>query len=371
MKAENNILKKEEQVLFALRALYRKYGYSCFKMSKFEEYDLYVKNKDFLVSDSVITFTDTNGRLMALKPDVTLSIVKNTKDARGTVQRLYYDENVYRVSASTRAYKEIMQAGLECIGDLGTLELVEVIGLAAQSLALISEESLLSISHLGIISALVDRPELRSIHRELLTCIGERNEQGIVRLCEGCSAPRELIEQLLGLISAYGPAKDVLPALFKKDWEAEGRKALEELSAVAETLEKSWGISVCIDLSLVSNMNYYNGFMFRGFVKGIPSSVLSGGQYDNLMKRMGKTSRAIGFAVYLDLLERMGETEKPDADVLLIYEKNDPINEVLLLAEELREKGESVSVQREIPEKMHYGRLVYFSQWRKGGVLGE
>ena len=38
-------------------------------MSKFEEYDFYAVNKDFLVSDSVITFTDTNGKLMALKPD--------------------------------------------------------------------------------------------------------------------------------------------------------------------------------------------------------------------------------------------------------------------------------------------------------------
>ena len=49
MNVLGEILKKEEQVLFDLRALYRQYGYSCFKMSKFEEYDLYVQNKDFLV----------------------------------------------------------------------------------------------------------------------------------------------------------------------------------------------------------------------------------------------------------------------------------------------------------------------------------
>jgi len=367
MKAETDILKKEEQVLFALRALYRKYGYSCFKMSKFEEYDLYVKNKDFLVSDSVITFTDTNGRLMALKPDVTLSIIKNTKDQCGTVQRLHYDENVYRVSASTRTYKEIMQAGLECIGDLGNLEVAEVIGLAAQSLALISDESVLTISHLGIVSALVDRQELRSVRKDLLACIGERNTQGILRLCEGCNAPRELTERLLGLISAYGPVGEVLPELLKQEWEQESRKAVEELAAMAETLERAWNVSVCIDLSLVSNMNYYNGFMFRGFVKGIPSSVLNGGQYDNLMKRMDKSSRAIGFAVYLDLLERMEEADGLDADVLLLYGERDPVNEVLRCAEELRGRGESVSVQREIPEKMHYGRLIYFSQVNKGG----
>ena len=69
-----------EKMTFSLRSLYEQYGYARYKMSKFEEYDLYARNKDFLISDSVITFTDTNGRLMALKPDVTLSIVKNSKD---------------------------------------------------------------------------------------------------------------------------------------------------------------------------------------------------------------------------------------------------------------------------------------------------
>ena len=77
----------------SLCALYAAYGYTQYNMSKFEAYDLYVRNKDFLISDSVITFTDTNGQLMALKPDVTLSIVKNNRDEAGVVQRLYYQEN--------------------------------------------------------------------------------------------------------------------------------------------------------------------------------------------------------------------------------------------------------------------------------------
>ena len=77
---ETDNLKYDEQAVFLLRSLYSKYGYKQYKMRKFEEYDLYVRNKDFLISDSVITFTDTNGKLMALKPDVTLSIIKNTAD---------------------------------------------------------------------------------------------------------------------------------------------------------------------------------------------------------------------------------------------------------------------------------------------------
>ena len=90
----NLVLRDDERAVFALRALYGKYGYAQYKMSKFEEYDLYALNKEFLVSDNVITFTDTDGKLMALKPDVTLSIIKNGKDTEKAVQKVFYNENV-------------------------------------------------------------------------------------------------------------------------------------------------------------------------------------------------------------------------------------------------------------------------------------
>ena len=95
MKISDSILLPGEHTLFTLRGLYASRGYAPYRMSKFEEYDLYAGNKDFLVSDNVITFTDTNGKLMALKPDVTLSIIKNTRDTDGTPRRIYYNENVY------------------------------------------------------------------------------------------------------------------------------------------------------------------------------------------------------------------------------------------------------------------------------------
>ena len=77
MQYDQNVLTRTEKRIFALRTLYSRAGYRSYRMRKFEDYDLYSRNKDFLLSDRVITFTDTNGKLKALKPDVTLSIVKN------------------------------------------------------------------------------------------------------------------------------------------------------------------------------------------------------------------------------------------------------------------------------------------------------
>ena len=60
-----SVLKNEERATLTLRSLYDSYGYFPFKMSKFEEYDLYVGNKDFLVSDRVITFNDKGLRALS------------------------------------------------------------------------------------------------------------------------------------------------------------------------------------------------------------------------------------------------------------------------------------------------------------------
>ena len=115
---DEKLLKPAERAIYALRALYNRYGYTPYKMSKFEEYDLYVKNKDFLISEGIITFTDTRGKLLALKPDVTLSIIKNSKDVAKGVSKVYYNENVYRIAKGSHVFKEITQTGLECIGDI-------------------------------------------------------------------------------------------------------------------------------------------------------------------------------------------------------------------------------------------------------------
>lgn len=305
------IIRNDEKALFSLRALYREHGYSQFKMRKFEEYDLYVKNKDFLISDSVITFTDTNGKLMALKPDVTLSIIKNTKDTPG-VQKLYYNENVYRVSNRTHAFQEIMQVGLECMGDINADCVLEVLSLAAESLKGISDNCVLDVSHMGIISELLDKSGASyNCRQKVLRCIGEKNVHELAAVCKADNMSDEFAKLLKKLTITRGKPSEVLPEIKNALCGIVSDEAVAELESISTALENSpCGDMVSVDFSLVNDMNYYSGIVFKGFVNDIPSSILSGGQYDKLMQKMGRTSSAVGFAVYLDMLERMDEAEE-------------------------------------------------------------
>ena len=345
--AEELKLKGEEKVTMALRSLYTSYGYRPYKMSRFEEYDLYAVNKDFLVSGNVITFTDTNGKLMALKPDVTLSIVKSVKDIKGVVSRICYDENVFRVSDKSGTFREIMQAGLECIGDIGLMELCEVALLAQKSLLEISDNSMLTISHLGIIEEVLKGISSEQAIEKALLALSSRNTAALVALAEEYPESAKALETLARLCTLKGTNEEVLQTL-----SGMGAKspAVDELKTVISLLDQS---RVRIDFTSVDGLKYYNGIVLRGYVQGVPVPVLSGGRYDKLMQRMGKKSKAIGFAVYLDALERLLEDRSEyDVDVALLYDEADSVESVLEKARALREGGRSVVVLRSVPQTL-------------------
>ncbi len=352
---EEKIIRSDERAVFALRSLYRQFGYARYKMSRFEEYDLYVRNKDFLVSDEVITFTDHTGRLLALKPDVTLSIIKNTVDRPDAVQKVYYNENVYRVAKGTHSFKEIMQAGLECIGDLGEYEIAEVLLLARKSLSLIGEEYVLDLSHMGLVSAILEESGLTEEQKgKALAFIHQKSPHELTSL--GLSP--EKTEKLTALIDCCGAPTEALAKLKPYLTGSAEQTAFEEFSRLCAILEKEGHVRV--DFSVGNDLKYYSGVVFKGYIEGIPAGVLSGGQYDKLLQKLGRKSGAIGFAVYLDLLERREEPEY-DVDTVLLHGADADPATLVKAAEKLSAEG-TLLVARALPEQVRPRRLVRLTE---------
>lgn len=352
-----------ERTVFSLRLLYSSCGYTQYRMGKFEEYDFYSRNKDFLVSDGVITFTDTNGKLMALKPDVTLSIVKNDREHHGGIRKLYYDENVYRVSKGSSMFREIKQTGLECIGDVDAYHVGEVLLLAAKSLQAVSEDFVLVVSELAILSSFVgavsDNPDIRDA---IMKCVGEKNLHGIDSICAQNGISPERAAPLRELLSLYGPAQRVLSQI-------SGIPGAPDVSAQIARLHEILGIfsassvgdRVQIDFSVTGDLNYYNGIIFKGFVAGVASALLSGGQYDRLMEKLGRHSRAVGFAVYLDMLERLGAVASDvDVDVMLVYGDSADVAGIGAAVAHFVAEGRSVAALPQVDPKKKYRTLARY-----------
>ena len=349
-----------EQAVFSLRSLYNRYGYIQYKMSKFEEYDLYARNKDFLISDNVITFTDLNGKLMALKPDVTLSIVKNTAHRPSGLQKLYYNENVYRVSKGAQGFREIMQVGLEAIGQVDSYCISEVLQLAAKSLRCISADAIVDVSHLGLLTELMEGMGIPQEETgRILQYMGQKNLHQLSASCQALGVCDPDVAILAQLTTLSGPVRQVLPQvaqLFRgrvRECNLDG--FLQILSALAGTEE---GTTIHIDFSVVGDLHYYNCIVFKGFILGLPTAVLSGGQYDRLLSKMGRKDRAIGFALYMDLMERLVTSGREyDVDTVLLYDECADLKTLQTLSATLRETGSVLALQQK-PENLRYRRLL-------------
>ena len=344
MNLADNVFDFNDRIIFGLRSLYSKYGYSRYKMRKFEEYDYYSENKSFLVSDGIITFTDRSGKLLALKPDVTLSIIKNTATRPQGTEKLFYNENVYRVDKGSQEFREIMQVGLECIGKVDSYCVSEVLFLAAESLKAITDNWILEIGNLDIINSLVNKIAPTSeIKRKIMECVTNKNIHGINEILANYGikgAEAEFLKEFLSISGGVEVIESVTELAEKAGLESEAKQIKSAISIFS-----GYGLesNIRIDFSVTGDTRYYNGIVFRGFVEGAPEFVLSGGQYDALLKRMKKKSNAIGFAVYLDKLN-MAKTgvKKSDVDVIIAYEEGSSSESIMKEVQKYIAEGLSV-----------------------------
>lgn len=312
-------LKPEEVATLELRGLYETYGYTKYKMNRFEEYSLYADNKDFIAGDKVLTFTDLDGRLMALKPDVTLSIIKNVGNEIETNQKLYYIENVYREDKASKNFKEIGQMGLENIGNIGNKEITQVVALASETLKIVNRRYILELSHMGFVEEILESITMTvEKYHHLLKLIRNKNIDGINKVATEAGINKKEVDLLSKIPTLYGDVTGTIKMARAMAINERMNETLDQLEQIYAGME-DLGVAknVRLDLAMINDIDYYNGVVFRGYVEGVPDMVLAGGQYDRAMKLFGKSVGAVGFALYLNEIGKIPEKSLKD-DMLTI-----------------------------------------------------
>ncbi len=312
-------------------------------MSKFEPYDLYADYRDFLTNNQLITFTDFDGTLLALKPDITLSIIKNNTASE---EKVYYNETIYR--SKEQHYREIPQVGVECVGHIDAYCEAEVVTMAVKSMALISDQYVIRVSDISLLRTYLAAMNLSErITGEILRLFASRNSADLDELLSSGKITITAANQLRDLMDLYLPFEKGVKALrrFVTNEAMDGMiRHMDEVAAIL----REFGVldKVFLDFSIVNSMDYYNGIVFQGAAAQIPFPVLYGGRYDRLPQKMGKDVEAVGFGVYLDEIDNyIGNTQKFDVDYLIVYDNKKVENAGVRLARvmrELEEKGFSV-----------------------------
>ncbi len=312
------------KVQSGLTHLFRSRGYAEIITPEVEFYDSFVAGGCAIPQESLIKIVDRSGKICVMRPDCTIPIARvaatKMKD-RALPQRFYYNQNVYRSSSGNRGDDgECAQCGVELIGARGMRADLEMICMAVDSLRACGLKNFhIEIGHAGIYRALASEMKIDDETAEQIRTLIEGKSFAALRAFLADYSDRPACKALNQLAYLFGGV-EVLD-------EAEALGSGEEgtiayLRSLYRLLEQAgYGDYIRFDLGLVHQIDYYTGVVFRGYVEGAGTAVLSGGRYDRLLEAFGRPAQATGFAVNVDAVAAcLPDTEMTKPDTLIYYE---------------------------------------------------
>ncbi|MFI3227833.1 MAG: ATP phosphoribosyltransferase regulatory subunit [Clostridia bacterium] len=319
-----NFLDEKEQIALKLEDMYSKFGFVKYKMNKFEEYSFYMENETFLSDNRVITFYGPNGKLLALKPDITMSIIKNCLKSQEENHKIYYNESVFRIPKGDDEFKEIHQIGIEYIGEIDTYQTLEVLNLAKRSLCEINPNFMLCISNMALILRFFDDLELNTLQKnQIINFMKQKNIHDLQKYLQSEKIDdSEIFTKLLTLDSdVYKGIKQLRSMFIGSKYVKEIREMENIITFLDEIVDCN---RVFLDFSHISSTDYYNGLIFTGYLEGLAVPALTGGRYDKLVSKMGLEGKsALGFAVDLSAVDKLLSSQKAEILTVNYYEDSD------------------------------------------------
>lgn len=342
------------QIEHNLTKLYTGYGYHQIAIPTFETYDSFIKN-DAISANELFKFISRKGRVLALKPDATLSVARmaaiNHHDPNEII-KLFYQTNIYRnFSGPGDVRKEITQMGVEFFGDNSPECDGEIIALAIESLLVNGVSDVqIDLGHVGFINYLLDELTISKADRaKLFELIENKNIGDIQEFLSNRHYDSKISNIILELPMLYGEPTDVFARMTKLCINQKMQDVVKNLSALFEHL-RSVGLDqyVTFDLGFTSSMNYYTDLIFKVYAGNWGAPIIDGGRYNKLSQQFGIDRPACGFAV--NLLSLMDYLEEHDlihtaspAHIVLLYRESEK-KRVFELASRLREQGNMTEV---------------------------
>lgn len=254
-------------------------------------------------------FTDTDGRMLALRPDVTSSVARAASTLlarRARPLRLCYAGQVFRQQPPSHAQwrRESEQLGCEHIGSGQAVADLEVLAVAVEVLKRVGLGGRFSVTlnDVGVFNGVAEQLALDPEgHDRLRRLVDVRDTAELRRFLTQHEHAEEAhsfarVVELAGKSEVLTAAARVIKN--RRSVQALGR--LERLWRVVETLGLADQFE--IDLGDLSKLDYYTGLTFKIYVEGVGSRVGGGGRYDNLTANFGRPEPAVGFVLDLDMI---------------------------------------------------------------------
>ena len=263
-----------------------------------EYYDVFDYHGQSISQEEMYKLTDNNGRLIVLRADNTTPAarvfaakLKNTKYP----QKLYYNQNVYRINNGYSGKRnEIMQSGVEIIGEGGLKNDLISITTAIDVFRSLGIKYKIEIGHVGYFNALIKEYDFDEEDIKLIrSYVNAKNAVSldVMNKLESCERIRR-IPLLFGGAEIFDEVENLA---------GDNKAALRALEYVKKIFflltDAGYGENIMVDMGIVHQIDYYTGVVFGGYLEGIGEPVLKGGRYDNLIRNFDCCIPATGFAV--------------------------------------------------------------------------
>lgn len=353
-----DILPPEAQMKSRLEAKAAEYlegwGYERVYTPTFEFYDALAQGDGAVMAEKLYRFVDRDGMTLALRPEMTTPIARlaatRLRDEAMPL-RLFYVGSVFRYDEPQAGwYREFTQVGVELIGAGNPAADAEVVLLAIGVL-----------EHLGVASLKIDLGQIGYFHGliqgiadpayagELKQALLARDYVRYEALVGEGPLDAKRRQALLALPGLRGTKEALEQARKLAEGAPASLAAIENLQEIYSLIE-AYGFAdrVAIDLAMVKDFDYYSGLLLEGYTPELGFTLCTGGRYDSLLGKFGRSAPATGFAFGVEramlALARQGWKEERSRPTLFLYGPRERAEEVFSLAAEVRSRGITAEV---------------------------
>ena len=327
---------------------FARYGYNQIDTPVLEYGDLYSAGAGKVNMNKLFKLTDYDGSLLVLRPDMTMPIsrIVSTKIPEGKY-KFCYRGKMFRFSQG-EGMREFSQVGIELMGASGVCFDAEVVSLAVAALLEAGlEDFIIDVGHVGFFKGILGARNLKDCERkELAELVESKNSIGEQLFAKSVGLSAESQEIILKMPMLFG-GDEVFAEAKKYCVNDEMKNAVEDLEKLNAILNaQGYDRYVSYDLSLVGEMSYYSGIVFKGMCEQVGSSILSGGRYDHLCDSFDRDIPSVGFAIgsdrLLQALAGAGKMPVKNARDVAVGCSEDCVAEALAFVTELVGEGKYV-----------------------------
>lgn len=280
-------------------------GFQLIEPRIFQKYDEYARSNFRQDSSKTVKVLSGDSRIYILRPDITTNILGEifSKWDGEAPLKVYYNSKIY-LNKSGGKILENYQMGIESlVHDILEAD-QEIVEMAATLMGTLGEPFIMELGSSKYLDGFfrelgVDASDEADI-REL---ISKKNRYSLRSKLLDLGIRDTILDHVLDM---QGGMEEVIRMANLYEMNYEMKEALDELEKLKEAFsDKSVSQGIRFDLSMLPDLDYYDGIVFKGYCLNVPNKIISGGRYDKLTEEFGRRVPAIGFMIDMDLTTRI------------------------------------------------------------------